>query len=190
MNCKKEQVMLGNGSFYNPFDLHCKDFYDVVPIARSLSRAHRFLGQTDYTTAQHCVVMAEYFLYEADAGADIAHWALLHEVAEVFMGDVASPIKAKKPEYKAQEEQILERMAKCLNLPYPMPKVIKRADKKAMYEEAINFMPNRAYWEAEAKEAGILLDDSKLTAWSMDEAKWRFINCHKLLTKLRGYDYE
>jgi hypothetical protein len=51
-------------------------------------------------------------------------------------------------------------------------------------------MPNRAYWETEAREAGILPDDRKLVAWSMDEAKWRFINAHKRLLKLRGYDYE
>jgi hypothetical protein len=180
-------VMAGNGRLYNPFSLNCGDFADIEPIATALSRIHRFWGQTPLTVAQHCVAMAEWFLQE-EGDVTLAHWALMHEVAEAFLGDVPTPIKAVLPQYKALEKSILERMASCLRLPYPMPKEVKELDKRIMINEALTFMPNKAYW------LGLHIKPLDLPepiqAWDNGEAKWRFIDCHKRLLKLRGYDYE
>lgn len=179
-------VMAGSGRFYNPFDLKCSDFADIEPIAAALSRIHRFWGQTPLTVAQHCVMMAQYF--EERREITNAHWALMHETAECFLGDLAVPIKDALPAFRKLEQSILEQMANCLRLPYPMPVKVKEIDRRIMINEALAFMPNKAYWLG----LGIKPPDlpEPLQAWDNKEAKYRFIDAHKKLMKLRGYDYE
>jgi len=65
------------------------DDIDPLDLARGLSRACRFAGQTTafYSVAQHSV-LASYYVPPDDA----LH-ALLHDAAEAYLGDLTSPLK-------------------------------------------------------------------------------------------------
>lgn len=66
-----------------------KSIFTIHDIAQGLSRINRFLGQTltPLSVAQHSVNVS--YLVPADQ----ALAALLHDAAEAFVGDVATPLK-------------------------------------------------------------------------------------------------
>jgi uncharacterized protein len=73
-----------------PFDLHrTSEGIDIETIAHALSLKCRFAGQVKhfYSVAQHCVLGARAI------AAPFALPFLLHEVSEVFLPDIPSPIK-------------------------------------------------------------------------------------------------
>jgi len=69
------------------------DEITLEDIAHALSLKVRFTGHCawHYSVAQHCVLGAG--LLEGTHGPDVALAFLLHELGEVYLPDVASPLK-------------------------------------------------------------------------------------------------
>lgn len=65
---------------------------DDREIATSLSRRFRFAGQTSYTVAQHCVEGAMRFERKGERRRALAF--LLHELGEVYLPDIPTPLKS------------------------------------------------------------------------------------------------
>lgn len=107
-----------------------EDDIDIQDIAASLAKLCRYTGHTTefYSVAQHCVI-ASYLV-----PGDDALWALMHDSAEAYIGDISSPLKAALESrapgvLKKIETDILEVIARRFDLPWPMPDTIKTADK-------------------------------------------------------------
>lgn len=77
------------GRKLEPLNIQADQVGSIDEIAQSLSRKFRFTGQTrePYTVAQHCVLGSR-LVAPAYAGA-----FLLHELSEVYLPDIASPLK-------------------------------------------------------------------------------------------------
>ena len=75
-------------------------------IAYSLARQCRFNGHTSrfYSVAHHCVLASKFV-----DGSDerYALYALLHDAAEAYIGDLPAPVKCLLPEFKRIEYGIL-----------------------------------------------------------------------------------
>jgi hypothetical protein len=136
-------LMDKKGNFFKPFNPNCKTI-DIEVIATSLSREKRFFGQTEYTVAQHSVLLARYFLMRGEI--EFARQALLHEVGEAYMGDLVSPIKKAFPLFKKIEETIIKKVFDCYKVSYPISQEVEKADKRIMVDEAIKLLPNQEYW--------------------------------------------
>ena len=82
-----------------------KSGIDIADIARALSRIPRFVGHTREfcSVAQHCV-LASYLCRNK-------MWALMHEAAEAFMGDIPGPLKRMFPDLCALERRLLSAVA-------------------------------------------------------------------------------
>jgi len=126
--------------------------------------------------------MARIFIFIEEN--ELAKQALLHEIAEAFMGDLASPLKKAFPMYKDIEERLIKKAFGCFNLSYPMAKEVHELDKEIMIDEAFAHMPNGAYWEKQ----GLGLDLCILTEniadfepWSSEKAKDEFMATAKFL---------
>jgi hypothetical protein len=132
-----------NGNMIDPFHL-TEENLDEKLFAKSLSKICRFWNQIQfYSVAQHCLVMAEIFKDDPN----LAKWALIHEIFEAYLGDIASPLK-RCPElkyYRDAEDAFLALAAKYYGLEPPMPKAIKIADKKLLVTEALRFMNTKNY---------------------------------------------
>ena len=74
-----------------PFDSITEDCIDIVDIAHSLSQLCRFTGHTNmfYSVAQHSLLVSE----KVPGGAAVKLCALLHDGAEAYTNDLASPLK-------------------------------------------------------------------------------------------------
>ena len=141
----KAVLMDSKGNFIKPFHPECNTL-DLEVVALALSRIMRFFGQTKLSVAQHSVNMAKIFIYQGKI--ELAKQALLHEVSEAFMGDLASPLKAVFPMFTEIEESLIEKTFKCYGLSYPMHERVHQLDKTIVLDEAINHMPNKQYWQS------------------------------------------
>lgn len=130
----------GEKQFYplqpNPDDI------DIVDIAHSLALQCRFNGHCKkfYSVAEHSVRCS---LLLAEKGCDLSLWALLHDAAEAYVGDLPRPVKEQMPQFREIEDALLEVIIKHFGLSWPMPPAVKHADDTLLLTEARDLMNMR-----------------------------------------------
>jgi len=137
----KPIILTANGSY---FDLLAPSLshIDIETIAHALSHICRFTGHTRefYSVAQHCyhasfIVPEEYALE-----------ALLHDAAEAYIGDVATPLKRQLFDYAEIERKVERAIAERFNLTLPMSTHVHRADQIMLATEKRDLMPESDDW--------------------------------------------
>lgn len=120
------------------------EMVSIVDIAHALSNIARFTGHTKrhYSVAQHSVWVSQW-CNPGDAG-----YGLLHDAAEAYVGDMASPLKQLIPEYKAIEERVRRVIYQRFGLDPDIdkPPSVKRADNLALDVERTLLMPEINWW--------------------------------------------
>lgn len=104
----------------------------IYDIAYSLGMQCRFTGHTShfYSVAEHSVLVSH--LVPEKLALD----GLLHDAAEAYLSDLASPLKRLLPQYYELEDRFVKVIADKFNLHNPMPKEVKSADNAALILEA------------------------------------------------------
>ena len=169
----------------SPFDVEIED------IAHGLSRVARWNGQTSgdwaYSVAQHSVLVERVVgLLDRDLPQRWRLATLLHDAAEYVIGDMITPFKAVVgPNYKTIEADLMRaihlRVGLPAELPAPVAKLIKRADRIAAYLEATQlagFAATEARGVFGAPRVGA---DIRIEPMSTNEAKQRYIDRFRLL---------
>jgi len=120
---------------------------EVEDIAHGLAFVARWNGQTRgdfaYSVAEHSLLVEEIF-HRLNPGAPV-RWrlaALLHDAPEYVIGDMISPVKAAVgPGYGALDARLSAavhlRFGLPAQLPVPVKKLIKKADKISAWLEAV-----------------------------------------------------
>lgn len=133
----------------NPAEIHFAD------IARALSRIARFNGLTThfYSVAEHSVHCVRAFELHAAGDIvtdpwlnDIARDILMHDAAEAYLGDVATPLKRHLPDYKALEPHMEAAIAARFDLGGTAPEWVKRCDLELLALEKRALMPGAGVW--------------------------------------------
>jgi 5'-nucleotidase len=124
----------------SPLDIEIED------IAHGLARVARWNGQTSgdsaFSVAQHCVMVEEIAaMVEPELDRVWRLVALLHDAPEYVIGDMISPFKAALGlDYRAFEDRLLRaihvRFSLPPEVPEPIARIVKRADKAAAFLEA------------------------------------------------------
>jgi 5'-deoxynucleotidase YfbR-like HD superfamily hydrolase len=133
-------ILTSSGRYFdlrnpNPDDIH------IGEIAHALSHLCRFTGHVRkfYSVAEHCV-HTSYLVPQEHA----LH-ALLHDAAEAYIGDVASPLKYMLPEYREIERAVEAAVGRAFGLstlPHPS---VKHADLVMLATERRDLLP----WDIE-----------------------------------------
>ncbi|MFZ6690260.1 YfbR-like 5'-deoxynucleotidase [Undibacterium sp. SXout20W] len=139
----KPIILTASGSY---FDLRAPMLsrIDIDTIAHALSNICRFTGHTRefYSVAQHSY-HASFLVPE-----EYALEALLHDAAEAYIGDVATPLKRQLPDYAGIESKVEQAIAAHFNLTLPMSEHVHRADQIMLATEKRDLMPESEDWFA------------------------------------------
>lgn len=132
----------------------------IEDIAHALANKCRFTGHTRrfYSVAQHSVHVS----HHVDAAGGVgAGWGLLHDGAEAYLPDVASPVKhllhfeipqehgpAVNLSFEAVERRILWTVAEALGLPRSIPEKVWEVDRRMLATERRDLFGEGPEWPA------------------------------------------
>lgn len=129
-------ILTSTGRYFNLLAPSPNDI-SVDAIAHALSHICRFTGHVRefYSVAQHSY-HASYLVPPEHALA-----ALLHDAAEAYVGDVASPLKHLLPEYKSIEAGVEAAVCAHFDISLPLDPCVKHADLIMLATEKRDLMP-------------------------------------------------
>lgn len=139
--------------FVNLNDGELKAYFTLERIAYALAGNNRYAGESQMSVAQHCVRMADAAMLAGEPA--VAFECLMHETAEVIMGDLKRPVKKLVGSlYKPVEEKLEKRLCSILGCRYPFSDMLHIIDANVCQEELymmkmhkLNPYPN--YWSRE-----------------------------------------
>ena len=137
---KDEYIITYSGKKIYPLEMNEEDIC-LKDIAHALALKCRFTGHCKkfYSVAEHSVLLTT---YEFSPGP--ASWCLLHDAAEAYLPDIASPIKKHFPILIEAEVYILSLIEKRYGLPHLTPEMqssIKKADQLLQKTEGRLLLP-------------------------------------------------
>ncbi len=131
MQLSSPKVFFGDGVLVDAFNFTADDLPATL-MARQFSRINRWAGAGSLTLsdAQHTLALS--YLVEPR----LAKAALLHEVPELFIGDVPRPVKRLCPDLQKVEDRIILQTSRAFGVPLVDFEEILEADEKIARDEA------------------------------------------------------
>lgn len=116
------------------------EMFTIEDIAHALSNTCRYTGHCNrfYSVAEHSVHVSNLL-----SGTGLELDGLLHDAAEAYLPDVASPIKQFLPDYNAMEDRIIKVIFEKYGLEYPFHPAVKVCDLQMLSTEAHSLIPSR-----------------------------------------------
>lgn len=162
-----------SGSYFN-FLEPSPDTIVITDIAHALSNLCRFTGHCNsfYSVAQHSVLVSKLVPKKYQLAG------LLHDAAEAYIGDIASPLKQLLPEYKTIERRLEQVIFYKYDIEFPLHSCIKEADQIALLTEKRDVMSQHdhdyMYWNKDYLH--LQPDKDKIIPESPTVAYENFIN--------------
>jgi uncharacterized protein len=159
---------------------------DIGDIAHALANQCRFGGHCRrfYSVAQHSCLVAD-LTSGRRADAETALWALLHDAAEAYLGDVPHPVKHNSELgriYRDAEHGVHQAILQRFGLPLTPPAVVAEIDRAVLAAERQVLMVAAWDWpELEGIEAAELAIDP----WQPEQAAREFLERYDWLGGVR-----
>lgn len=174
------------GRFY-PLD-PTPEQVNIEDIANALSMQCRYNGHVNkfYSVAEHCVLLSQskavrVSQYLAEQKTD-PQWALMHDAAEAYVGDMVRPLKAHISEFSKIEDRILLAIASAVGLPIAqgdytniIPEVVREADARILLDEKKVILASSLHQWDIAKSGLEPLGDVTIEGWTPPEARVKFL---------------
>lgn len=168
-------IITATGRLVTPLDMRAADIR-LLDLADMLARKARWAGAAQYTVAEHSIAAVE-LARATDQPTEVQRWALLHDAAEAYLGDVPAPLRkglgwytvAGWRPYYAAELRILHHVAERYRLPWPVPTAVHRIDDRLRATEAVTFF-GRPLTQTAKPYGPEVLDPLKLAAAKLTPA--------------------
>lgn len=165
-----------SGNKFYPLD-PVADEVHIEDIAHALSHQNRFNGHLrwPYTVAQHSVNVMKVVRREHPDDRNAQLFALLHDAAEAYIGDIIRPVKYYLPEFKAIEDRIMEAVAEKFGfeMTKPATAIVKTADNIMCAAEKRDLHPTKIDWPGMPDP----VNESTIRPWDHSYAKGQFMRC-------------
>jgi hypothetical protein len=124
------QLIVWGGKPFWPLDPRPEDI-NIHTIAHALSYTCRYNGHCNrfYSVAEHSLILSELVTPKN------AIYALLHDAAEAYVGDMVRPLKALLPEFNKIENKILSIILEKYGLGKKLPKEVTDVDGLIILDE-------------------------------------------------------
>jgi hypothetical protein len=164
-------ILTASGRQFWPLNPRPADV-EIADIAHALSNLCRFTGHCRrfYSVAEHSIRVAEHLPVKYQA------WGLLHDAAEAYVSDLASPLKRSEAlkDYRAVEGRVLLCVLTRFGLHHGgediwLPPAVKEADLRMLMTEKRDLMPDGP-WDVEGDPYTDVVPD-----YDMPSAKRRFL---------------
>ncbi len=180
MTPRPPRTILTNTGQYFFFDNPEAHDFTVHEIAHSLAHLCRYTGHVKqfYSVAQHSV-MVSYVVPPA-----FALEGLMHDAAEAYLGDVASPLKALLTEYKLIEARVERAITAQFGLPFPLSPEVKQADIVLLMTEKRDLLTRDRdpFGEDHWGNRDVACLPAVIKPWEPEWARKAFINRYLQLT--------
>jgi hypothetical protein len=112
----------------------------IEDIAHHLAHVCRWAGapKAFWSVAQHSVIVS---YITPPRLVRLAQWALLHDAAEAYIGDITRPLKTLLPGVREIEDRIMLAIADHFHMSYPEPEELCTYDDQVQRLEAELIMP-------------------------------------------------
>lgn len=126
------------------------DVRDIKPenirpreVCSALGNLCRWNGWTHpyYSVAEHSIRVAD----RVESPEDKL-WALLHDAAEAYLGDLSTPIKRACPVFMELEAIVMRAVCQRFDIPEEMPAAVHEADQRMLATEARDILPCAPLW--------------------------------------------
>lgn len=113
------------------------EMIDILDIGHALSMICHFGGHCAqfFSVAQHSVLVSR-AAKELGHDKQFRQWALMHDAAEAYVGDMTRPLKVLLPDYKVIEKRIMHVIVDAFNMSWPEPEGLKKIDDSILKLEA------------------------------------------------------
>jgi hypothetical protein len=160
-----------SGRKFHLFDARPEDVH-IEDIAHALALCNRFAGHTTrpYSVAQHSVMMARTFA----PGSPERKWALLHDAAEAYIGDMVRPLKRHDDmePFRALEQRLLAVICERFGLPIDLVlAAVDEADQAMLRSEQRDLVRGSEDWRNEK----CLYHQGAVQPWPWWEAEAMFL---------------
>lgn len=134
-------ITLCGGRQLDPWHITADDI-SIADIGNTLGHICRWggMGRFFYSVAEHSVLVSR------QVSPDNALWALLHDAAETYIGDMVAPLKAQFPDFKRLEQHIMLSVCEAFGLPPEEPEEVKVIDRRLRATEAITLDMQPHLW--------------------------------------------
>ncbi len=134
-----------SGKLINPKAITEEDIC-LEDIAHHLTNISRFGGSLPlnmhYSVAEHSILMCSYALKDY-SNIEVARYALMHDAAEAYLGDVVTALKKLLPDYRAIEKDLEQVISKKYRLDSSVASIVKELDLRMLLTEAKYLTPER-----------------------------------------------
>lgn len=124
---------------------------DIIDIAGPLSRQCRYNGHigTFYSVAQHSLIVSNMLPKPESESALMGLYALLHDAAEAYVGDIIAPIKRTlfvsigphvQISFNDFEQKILFTIFEAFHMPTHSPEIVNEIDLRVLLTEQCKYM--------------------------------------------------
>ncbi len=168
-------IHLYSGGLMDPLNPQAEDIC-IEDIAHALANLCRFGGHTKefYSVAQHSLYVSMY------CPSEYVLWGLLHDAAEVYVGDMLKPLKKRSGTFGEMfcmfEDAILKVIIEKFGLSWPMPQAVSQTDLWMLCAEARDLCGNPAWaFNLRAQVHPPLESVQELEPWSPALAETQFL---------------
>lgn len=178
-------IQVHNGGVFDPLNPN-PDLIFLEDIAHALAQQVRYNGHCDvpYSVGEHSVRASR-----LAKDPYVAKWILLHDAPEVYIGDLASPLKVDPDfgqKFRVVEKRIMRAVCARFDLDWHEPPEVHEADLTMLATEVRDLMPEKT---PEAVEIwaqwidGIVPLEKRIEPWGWKRAKGEFLSRYARLER-------